>query len=433
MSQVFFFGTPAHGHINPTLGVVKELISRGDHVVYFCTEEFRPRVEAVGAEFVSYESVTSAPRDLFHYTQSDIANVFSLAAYLMNGTLAVMDELLAYTASRRPDYIIHDASSVWGKLIGRKLGIPAVNSVTTFALNMKMGIRSSRVNMETLRMLLGDATALFRYVRACWRLKRRYGWRAEGLLDVYMNYEPLNIVYTSEALQPEADTFDERFVFVGPSLMPNLNKVEFPWHRLEGKPVIYIAAGTILTDTGNLFRTCMDAFADWNGVVVLSAGPKTDLASLGEIPDNFVVRNFVPQVPLLERADLFITHAGMNSVSEGLLSGVPFIAVPHSADEFMVADQIARVGAGVYLRNGTFSPAELRSQAETILTDKRFRERSRTIGESLLAGGGYTRAVDLIHAHVGHTKPAARTIPRTQTAVHVSLAQSALANGGEDS
>lgn len=62
---------PAHGHVNPTIGLVNELISKGDSITYIAGEEFRDKFENIGANFVGYEADLSA----FNGQTSSISNM----------------------------------------------------------------------------------------------------------------------------------------------------------------------------------------------------------------------------------------------------------------------------------------------------------------------------------------------------------------------
>ena len=93
----------------------------------------------------------------------------------------------------------------------------------------------------------------------------------------------------------------------------------------------------------------MKAFENSEHTIVMSIGSKTKISDLGEIPKNFIVKNYVPQTELLTYTKLFITRR-MNSAHEGLYNGVPLVVIPQSADQPVVAKQVESLGAGIKLQ-----------------------------------------------------------------------------------
>src|SRR5438067_10614640 len=104
--------------------------------------------------------------------------------------------------------------------------------------------------------------------------------------------------------------------------------------------------GTDVTEQAKISRPCLEAFADSDRKVVLSVGKWTNIAALGSVPRNIIVKEFVPQLELLQRTALFVTHGGMNSVSEALYYGVPFVVIPQTADQNLAGRRIEQLGAG---------------------------------------------------------------------------------------
>lgn len=404
MGKGLFFGVPAHGHTNPSLAVVCELQRRGEEIIYYSTEEFRKKIESAGVGFRTYQELSGREDLTFEVSPEIAGNVFTLSAVVATGAVDLMPHVLEEVEREKPGYIMHDALAAWGKLAGRIVGLPAVSSISTFAINAQFGAASSSAALDFIKMFAADPLGPFRYARAAWTLRRRWGRRGASLLDVFVNEEDLNLVYTSRDFQPKAETFPESFRFIGPAIRqhPETEAGEdaFPWELLEGRKVIYISMGTIFYHVNEFYRKCFEAFRGWDGVVVLSAGMKTDLDALGSPPDNFIVRNFVPQVGVLERASLFVTHAGMNSVSEALLAGVPLVCLPHGADQFVVARRIEKLGAGLRLDPKSVAAQGLAEAAHHVLDDAGFAERACALGQSLGAAGGYVRAADEILDYV---------------------------------
>jgi hypothetical protein len=398
MSKLIFFNIPATGHVNPAQAVITELVRRGHHVIYFNAEETRAQVEQTGAEFRPYPSDDAL---LALNERAAGGNMSENALALVGIAEVLMPAVLAALTTEKPDAVIHDSLAGWGKQAAEKLGIRAAAFLVTFAINLRaMPALPPRV---LLRIIADNLSRTPAYNRIARRTQQKFGVRGYGLPAALMNTNALNIVFTSRQFQPAGETFDESYRFVGPSITERPDTTGFPLDALTRKPLIYISLGTINNQNLDFYKACFAAFADDAGQVVLSAGKNTDLRLLEPIPAHFTVRNFVPQLDVLQRADVFITHGGMNSVHEGLWYGVPLVVVPQQFEQAMVARQVVANGAGVMPVDvgGTLTADGLRTAVETINSDRtRYREAVQKMGESFRAAGGYVRAADEIEAFV---------------------------------
>ena len=396
MAKVLFFNLPAYGHMNPTLPLVAELVHRGEHVIYSSSEAFRPAIEQAGATFRGIDAF------LNERTYID-ENLVRTAYILIRATQEILPAILPEVTADKPDYILYDSLCVWGKCIAQILRVPAVASVTTLARPHSLlhpeVLASLPAAMPTMiQMSFEGRRELAKFRAITKQLHKTYHIPRPQLGEVYNNLAELNIVYSTRQLQIYPHSFDERFKFVGPFLGRHAEAPSFPFDELGDEPVIYISLGTVFNDKGDFYRLCLEAFADLNHRVVMSIGTRTDLLHLGTIPRNFIVKAFVPQLQLLQRAALFITHSGMNSVSEGLCAGVPLLMIPQAADQLFIAQRVQRLGAGKVLRNTKLNANRLRKAAEEILAQPAFRQRSASIGASLRQAGGPPYAVDEIEA-----------------------------------
>jgi MGT family glycosyltransferase len=248
--------------------------------------------------------------------------------------------------------------------------------------------------LELLRNLPTVARSVWQYRSVAQRLQRRVGVDSPAVPDFFGNPGDLTLVYTSRLFQIGAEHLNGDFRFVGPSIDARPDHTDFPWEWLEGEPVIYVSLGTLFNERADFFRACLAAFGGLSYRVVMSIGKKIPPESLGPIPANVLVRAHNPQLALLERAALFITHGGMNSASESLWFGVPMLVVPQAGDQLFIARQVEKLGAGLLVDPRRFTPASLREQAERVLGEVAFRQRSRVLGDSLREAGGYRRAAD---------------------------------------
>lgn len=385
MSKIAFFCIPAHGHTNPTLGVVQELVSRGHEVHYYSYEMMRKKIEGTGARFIPCDEYDAQQK----LTPQDGARigkdiVFS-TQILVDTTLALDDQICKEMEQWKPDCIVADSMAFWGKAVARKLGIPMVSSTTTFAFNRHSSAVMKREGKEALSMLFAMPRA-----NRCLKPLRQAGYPIKSVLDIIGNdNETHTIVYTSPEFQPCSETFSEKYAFVGPILRPKEQVFE-----KTGEKLVYISMGTVNNDLLPLYRNCIEAFRSAPYQVVISVGEQVDQSLLGELPEYISVFPHVDQMAVLEQADVFLTHCGMNSVSEGLYFGVPLVLLPQTPEQEGVAVRVEQVGAG--LRPSGQSPTELRQAVERALEEPVFAQSAQRMAESFRNCSGAVGAADKI-------------------------------------
>jgi MGT family glycosyltransferase len=396
MVKIVFSNIPGHGHVNPTLPVVAELVKQGHQVIYYNTEDFRPQIERTGAEFRPYPSVLTADeiteavnRSLVHVPVLVLRWSETLTGYMM-------DEL----QRERPDLVMYDSICLWGMQSARVLKLPSISSITTLVLE---GVKNQVATKQLLHLLRSALPLMPALVSTRRRLLKRYG-KDSLPKNLFPAVGDLNIVYTSTAFQPPSTFIDERFRFVGPSIQPTMRTQSFPFEQLTRKPVIYISLGTIHNADTNFYQQCYEAFADFPGQFILSAGKTTDLSSLPPAPANFIVRGSVPQLEVLQHVDLFITHGGINSVQEGLYYGVPLVIIPRQLEQAINGRQVVTQRAGIMLGShppyGRTKADELRAAVDTVLSNSSYREAAKRIGQSFRNAGGYLQAVQEIEGFI---------------------------------
>ncbi len=386
MSKILFLNGNAHGHVNPTLPVVAELTKRGEEVIYFSTKEFEQKIEATGAKFMDYGSKLY---DFFmNYKPVGSHPFYSLADVLLGMDRVVVPLVLDRIQDVEIDSIIHDSMFGAGNIIARKLNLPAICSCTTFAMNkLPLPIHMLEPGFHPQLDLLYKE---LKEAQTEWNMDKL------DIMDVFFKREKINLVFTSRMFQPDADSFDETFHFVGPSIAVRNEKHYFPFEELNDGTTVYISMGTINNQCLDFYLKCIEAFSNQNYKVIMSVGNKVDIAALGEIPKNIIVRNHVPQLEVLQRSAVFISHGGLNSVSEALYYGVPVIAVPQANDQPMVANQLVKLGAGLCLKMSEVTPEILRTSVIELLTNNSYKNNSIKLGNSLIQAGGYKAAADII-------------------------------------
>ncbi|OIO01098.1 hypothetical protein COY52_06985 [Candidatus Desantisbacteria bacterium CG_4_10_14_0_8_um_filter_48_22] len=392
MAKVVYLSMPEHGHTNPTLPLVKELKSRGEKIIYYSDEPFRRAVEATGAEFRQYQ-FSFAKKDLRQIAKNPVKVIGLVAEASEELVLRNIDEV------RRddPDYIIHDSVAIWGRIIAGQLKKKAVNTMSTFVLNNEILFMSPDFVFTFPLLVLKGFSYYLQYLKYARLFSRKYGIRME-LQDTLMNFEGLNVIFNSRYFQPGSKKLGDAFKFVGTSISEREKDPGFPYQELEGKKVIYISLGSVLDDP-DFYCKCFQAFGGKDLLVVLSAGDMVNISDLGAIPDNFIVRNFVPQLEILQKAGLFISHGGMNSVNESLFYGVPLLIIPQQIENLMIAKRLVQLKAGVYIMPKKVSPRNLLEASLRIMSDENYRNGAKKIGDSFREAGGFKKAADEILAY----------------------------------
>ena len=391
MSKIAFFCIPAHGHTNPTLEVVKELIYQEHEVRYYSYECMREKIESTGAEYFSCDEYDFEQK----LTPADgkrIAEDMSFAIeILVNSTLAMDTALLKQIKQWNPDCIVADSMALWGKLIAKKLNIPFVSSTTTFAFNKD----SAKVMQGSLKDLFKVLIQMGKANKHIKRLQEN-GYDIKNVLEIIQNDNDTNtIVYTSPEFQPYSDTFSDKYVFVGPSIRPTSDVFEKTREKL-----IYISMGTVNNDMNIIYKSCIDALKDSDYQVVLSVGSQVDIKHLesyvtkAETKAQFHILPYVDQIAVLKKADAFLTHCGMNSVSEALYFKVPLVMYPQTNEQKGVAFRVNELGAGMYLSGDSIS--DIQRAIKEVLQQSEYKEQAVVISDSFSKCRGSKAAVEKI-------------------------------------
>jgi MGT family glycosyltransferase len=385
----------AHGHVNPTLPLAAALAARGHEVVYFLPDMFAEVVRANGATLRPTEPIIEFPTDgtfprigrMSQLTELDPEQRSAMEAFfgqLQDKMGEALPELRQRVAAVEPDCVIYDAYGFWIVDVALAQTAPKVSLFSTFA------VPDGETPLDILS-LAGDnvlPTQLFSGMSPPMPFAQ---------ITTPFHAEGLNIVPLPRSFQPDPAAFDDRYLFVGPSVRDEGSPGDFPLHRLTGQRVALVSLGTGAVDP-SFFRTCFDAFAGSEWLVVAATG-RSDPAAIGSVPENVIARPHLPQLAVLERASLFITHGGMNSTMEGLWHGVPLLVVPQHADQPLVAQRVAALSLGRALDAATLTPADVRETAESISRDREFHDNIRRIQEEMRAGGGANRAAAAVEQY----------------------------------
>ncbi len=358
MKKIAFFCIPAHGHTNPMLPVAAELVRRGNEVRFYSFGEFEEKIKAAGAEFISCDSFL--PK-LTKQEEAGLKNISTteMTVQDIRITLSMNDFLDQEFKSFQPDVVYTDSVCFWGKLNAWKHNVPMVVSTSTFAFNQMSSGYMKNSPKEMADMVFG----LPRVSRELKKLEP-YGFRVKSVFSLIQSDNNTDsIVYTSQKFQPYSESFSDHYAFVGPSVFSNV----LPEKKKE-RPLIYISMGTVINDRPDFYSKCIDALKNLNADVIISCGNAINREELGALPDHIQVYPCVNQLDVLARADAFITHCGMNSVSESLYMAAPMVLYPQTSEQFAVARRVTEIGAGIMLKDD--SSEGIRAAIQEILNNK---------------------------------------------------------------
>ncbi|MEU0830449.1 macrolide-inactivating glycosyltransferase [Streptomyces sp. NPDC005969] len=388
-AHIAMFSIAAHGHVNPSLEVIRELVGRGHRVSYAIPPSFAEKIAATGAEPVLYTSVLpTAPEDWGTET------IDHLEPFLEDAIQALPQLIKAFDGDE-PDLVLHDITSYPARVLAHRWGVPAVslspNLVAWDGYEEEVG---EPMTAELMRSERGRAYR-----------KRFADWLTENGIDQhpdpFVGRPRRSVVLIPEVLQPNADRVDrEVHTFVGACLGDRVDQGK--WQRpADAEKVLLVSLGSAFTQQPGFYRDCIEAFGDLPGWhVVLQIGAFVDVAELGHVPANVEVCSWVPQLSVLEQADAFITHAGAGGSQEGLATGTPMVAVPQAVDQFGNADMLQALGVARHLPMDEVTPEALRSAVLALAGDPVVAAKTAAVREHMAGEGGTKRAVGLIEAEL---------------------------------
>ena len=375
--KIAWFCIPAHGHTNPTLGLVRELTAAGHQVFYFSFEMFREKIEQAGAVFISCDGYDFEMEDKENADRVGKDKVFA-TELLVSSTLALDEMTTKKIEEIKPDVVVSDSVAFWGKLVAMKHGLPYVSSTTTFAFNRYSAKYIKESPWDIAKMLF----AMPKISRQIKRLRDK-GYPVKGLLDIVQNDNETNtIVYTSGYYQPCSETFSDRYHFIGPSIRPITRTYE-----KTAEKTVYISMGTV-NQNREFYRNCIRVLGKTDWQIIISMGTNPD--HFDRVPDNIRIYESVDQMGVLSIADAFITHCGMNSASEGLYFQVPLVLFPQTPEQGAVAKRTEELGAGIRLKS--ISEEDVLHAVTQVLTDPEYKKNAIRISESFKSCGGAAEA-----------------------------------------
>ncbi|MEU4996899.1 macrolide-inactivating glycosyltransferase [Streptomyces sp. NPDC021622] len=387
-AHIAMFSIAAHGHVNPSLEVIRELVARGHRVTYAIPHLFAEKVAETGAEPVLYTTTLPGPdADPEAWGTELIDNIEPF----LTEAVETLPQLAAAYEGDEPDLVLHDITSYPARVLARRWGVPEIS----LSPNL---VAWDGYEEEVAEPMYAELKAS---ERGQAYYERFHAWlEANGITqhpDPFVGRPPRSLVLIPKALQPNADRVDESVhTFVG--ACQGDRAAQGDWQRPSGaEKVLLVSLGSSFTKQPDFYRACIEAFGDLPGWhVVLQIGAHVDPAELGDVPANVEVRSWVPQLAVLKQADAFITHAGAGGSQEGLATATPMVAVPQAADQFGNADMLQALGVARHLPMEEATAAALREAVLTLVGDPEVARRLGEVQAGMAGEGGTEMAADLI-------------------------------------
>ncbi|WP_067682150.1 macrolide family glycosyltransferase [Nocardia miyunensis] len=381
-AHISMIDIPIVSHVLPSLEIIRELVARGHRVTYANDPAVADLITATGAEFVSCTSILPVADDNWPDDVIAIQNLF------LDNAIQALPQLRAAYDEDRADLYLYDIGAYAARALAETQDRALLQLSPTFVAwkGYEQDVAAH------LRELPGADAYHARFAR----------WLSDcGAsttdVDAFSGPPARALALIPRAMQPHADQVDHAAItFVGPCF--ETSEDEQHWDRpADAENVLLISLGSAYTRQPEFYRRCLAAFGNLPGWhVVLQIGKHTDPRELGGIPPNVEVHPWIPQRAILAQADALITHAGMGGCGEGLRAGVPMIAVPQAAEQFINADRLVELGVARRIDTQDATAQNLRSALHDLVTAPEVTRRSAQLSVEARAEGGTTRAADLI-------------------------------------
>ena len=411
---------PAIGHLNPMTTLGGELRRRGHRVTLIGTPFAQSKAVVAGLEYRAIgESEFPSERTVERYTQ--LGKMSGLAALRYNLSLVKEDvgiflrETPGVVKEAGVEALLIDQVSFEGITVAQFLELPFINVCTGVMLNRedivppfftswqynpaRCARLRNRAGYDLLDRISKPVLEVIREFRQEWKLPVHSLPEDDYSKLAQLSQQPAEFEFPRT-------TLPKCFHFTGPYYDPTIREpVAFPFEMLTGQPLIYASMGTLQNRLIEIFQFIAEACAGLNAQLVISLGGVSIPESFPKMPGSPIVVACAPQLELLPRATLFITHGGMNSALESLSNGVPMVAIPITNDQPGVAARIAWSGVGEVVSIKKLSVSTLRLAIERVLTESAYKKNALRLKEAIALAGGVSRAADLIEQVISTGKP----------------------------
>jgi zeaxanthin glucosyltransferase len=386
MARIGIICFPGTGHLNPFTALGHAIQERGHQVIFFGIPDVESRVRDAGLEF-SVIGSQDYPLGTLRKLDERLSELHGLAVFrytverVKNTAVMVLRDAPEAILRAKIDAMIIDQADFGGS-VADYLGLPfasvtilppliADNRVPPYFFGWKAryDLAGRARNMLGIALLSSVANPIYRVInrqRMAWGLKPFK--RRENALSPLVQITQMPRALEFEGCpQPENLHYTSHFSF--DKKRPT---VDFPWGRLDGRPLVYASLGTLQNGSKDAFEMIAAGCANLDVQLVITLGGGLSIDDFRNLPGNPIVVEFAPQLELIKRATLVITHAGLNTVLETISEAKPMVAIPIGNDQPGVAARLAARGAGIVIPRPRLTAAKLHNAVRAILEDEKY-------------------------------------------------------------
>ncbi|WP_341525303.1 glycosyltransferase [Nostoc sp. UHCC 0302] len=408
------------GHLNPMTTLARELQQRGHRVTLFGVPDVRPQALIAGIEFWPIGE-SEFPAGSMPQLFAQLGKLSGLPAmrYTVNwfkqvSTMTFRDVPPAIKAAGVEALLI-DQAVVGAGSIADFLDIPFVSVCNALMFNQEEGVPPFVTPWNynpSLWALLRNRVGYSVFNRILQPIRKVVEeFRQIKNLPAYTSYDDVYSKLAQVSQQPREFEFPRRdlpqsFHFTSPFIDAACREpVFFPFEKLTGQPLIYASMGTLQNRQQHIFRCIAEACVGLDAQLIISLGGALNPESLLKMPGTPLLVSHAPQLELLKKATLTITHAGLNTALESLSNGVPMVAIPITNDQPAVAARISWIGAGEVLQPSSLSVPKLRAAIKRVLSKVSYKNNAIRLQEAIHLTKGVSKAADIIEQAITTGKP----------------------------
>ena len=413
------------GHLNPMIVLGRELQRRGHRVALVSPMEAESKARQAGLEFIPI-ATKEFPNGEWARTTAEMGTLLGWKATRFAGRICarfacgILRELPGIVAREPFDGIVMDQISIGAECVCGAMGMPLAVACSALLMHEESRIPPIIFNWpyrDGLRFRVRNLGAQFLFNQTGWPVllavsRYRHQHKLGQMAFNHMSRMPPSLVHVAQTpvfFDFPRNRLPAHFHYTGPWIEPVTNgeAEDFPWSRLDGRPLIYASLGTLQNGIEQIFRIIAEGCAGLDTQLVIALGRRGAVAP-GELPGNPVVVGYAPQQALLKRANLVITHAGLNTTLEALSEGLPLVALPIANDQPAVAARIRHHGLGEFIPMRELSAPRLREAVGGVLATKSYREKAERCAEEIGRLNGLAQAAELIEAAFKTRQPVNR-------------------------